>query len=272
MPCGRNSVLEPRLYVQVDLREGEFISLPKQSHYLRNVMRLSDGDYIRVFNGIDGEWLASLLSSGKRAFKAKILHKIKEQAAETRLKLFPAVLKRAYFDFLVMKSTEIGVTDITPCFTSRTQIREINIKHSRSISIEAAEQSERLSIPDIHQPIALKNIEKVWENGCIPIICAEFGKALPIVEALLSIKDQKSSSIAIITGPEGGYSVEEMELLLSLPKAVPVRLGPRIIRAETAAIAALACYQAVMGDWSGFHHSSPPLNHPLENLSRSSSI
>jgi 16S rRNA (uracil1498-N3)-methyltransferase len=246
----QNLSKETRLYVPDDLGSGRWIVFSTgQSHYLRHVMRLQDGDFVRLFNGRDGEWQAKVTPGKKQLLEAEIVKKIKDQAVEPALFLFSALIKRAHFDFLVMKATELGVTKLIPCLTMRTQVRDMNQEHARAIAIEAAEQSERLTIPELSEPIQLKKLKENWPKGCLPIVCAEWGEALPIAEALKQVRGKDFSAAAIITGPEGGFSSDEMELLRSLPHALPVRLGPRILRADTAALAALTCWQALCGDW-----------------------
>lgn len=212
-------------------------------------MRLDEDDPVRLFNGRDGEWTARLKAGKKQLLNAKIISKINEQIDVSPLFLFSAPLKRTHFDFLVMKATELGVSNITPCLTSRTQVRDINLDHAHAIATEAAEQSERLSVPALSEPIQLKQITKNWPAGCLPIVCAEWGEALPIAEALSQAFLAEFSSAAVFTGPEGGFAVDELDLLRTLPHALFVRLGPRILRADTAALAALTCWQALRGDW-----------------------
>jgi 16S rRNA (uracil1498-N3)-methyltransferase len=153
---------------------------------------------------------------------------------------------------MVMKATELGVARIQPVLTARAQIREVNAGRCLSIAIEAAEQSERMTIPDIQAPLALDSLVKNWPRGRLPIVCAESGEATPIAKALQQPGIKAFSQAAVITGPEGGFAPEELERLRQLPHALPVRLGPRILRADTAALAALTCWQAYGGDWKDF--------------------
>ena len=134
--------------------------------------------------------------------------------------------------------------------TQRTQIREINADRAYSICREAAEQSDRLSVPAVGNPVSLADLIDVFPKDRAMIVCAEWGDAVPVHEALLSLEIRKFSKAAVVTGPEGGFAAEELELLRKAPNAFFVRLGPRILRADTAAIAALTCWQAVRGDWT----------------------
>lgn len=246
-PKNQNAL--PRLFISHNLEAEKAIPLSeKQNHYLRHVLRLEEGNKIRLFNGIHGEWLA-LYWIKKHSSEAIPIEKIKEQPIEKTIVLCPAVIKKIHFDFMIMKATELGVTQITPCFTSRTQVREVNLEHCHSIAIEAAEQSERLSIPVLNKPNTLKEIAKKWDKSLLPIICAEKSPALPIAKALQQIDTKVFSGVAFFTGPEGGYSNEDFALLQSIQNAIFVRLGPRILRADTAAISAISCFQALCGDW-----------------------
>jgi 16S rRNA (uracil1498-N3)-methyltransferase len=241
---------DARLYVPDDLGEGMLLALgPDQSHYLQNVLRLKVGDTVRLFNANNGEWRGVISALKKRVVEITIHEQRRQPQTETGLWLCCAPIKRAHFDFMVMKATELGVTRLQPILTSRTQVREVNIERCSAIAIEAAEQSERLSIPEILAPVTLEKLIKAWPPDCLPILCAEFGEALPVSEAFLQYKNKKAKQAAILTGPEGGFSPIEMQQLQLLPHVLPIRLGPRILRADTAALAALSCWQALCGDW-----------------------
>lgn len=240
----------PRLFIEPDLYDAQRVVLsPEQTHYLSHVMRLETGDHVQLFNGRDGEWEAEIVASGnnkKHGMELLALKQTRQQPIENAIYLTCAPIKKAYFDYMLMKATELGVTQIHPILTTRTQVREVNLDRSKAIMIEAAEQSERLSVPSINEPILLENITKKWPSGVLPLVCAEWGNASPIGKVL---QNTPSQPVAIITGPEGGFSSEELDLLRSLPKACAVRLGPRILRADTAAMAALTCWQTLCGDW-----------------------
>jgi 16S rRNA (uracil1498-N3)-methyltransferase len=239
----------PRVFLDADVRAGEAISVSSdQAHYLQHVMRLKCGDALRVFNGRDGEWQAAIGMISKRGVEIVPGASLKPQAAEPDLELCCAPIKKAHFDFLIEKATELGVSAIRPVLTARAQVREVNTERLRALAIEAAEQSERMSIPVIHKPVTLTQLIAQWPPGRLPVVCAEWGEAAPIKKALEAAAGGTSKA-SIITGPEGGFEADEMEVLRAFKNAVFVRLGPRILRADTAAIAALSCWQAMCGDW-----------------------
>lgn len=238
----------PRLYIDEGFDANATLSVgSEQSHYLKNVMRLKENDVLRLFNGRDGEWRGSVGESSKRGMSLKIHEQIRPQQMEPDLQLCCAPTKKAHFEYMIEKATELGVCAIQPVLTARTQIREINAERCRNIAVEAAEQSERLSIPEIHNPQSLKDLASGWPRGRLLIVCAEWGDALPAREAFSRAKD--AAKAALLTGPEGGLAAEELDTLRKIPGVIFVRLGPRILRADTAAIAALSCWQALCGDW-----------------------
>jgi 16S rRNA (uracil1498-N3)-methyltransferase len=215
-------------------------------------MRRHDGDQIRVFNGRDGEWLAGLNihGSGKKiAVTLSPQSQTRPQQPEPDLWLCAAPIKRQHYDYMVQKAVELGISSLCPMVTQRTQVRETNPERLAAIALEAAEQSERLTLPVIQSEISLPRLTEQWAIDRLPFICAEHGTALPIQQALSSLQAKSYLKAAIFTGPEGGFSDEELTLLGTLPNALCVRLGPRILRADTAALAALACWQAQCGDW-----------------------
>ncbi len=216
------------------------------------VLRLRPGESIRIFNGLDGEWHACLAEEAQSKKKGAVLrleNLLRPQEPDPDLWACPAPIKKQHFDFIIAKATELGVSVIQPVLTDRSQIREVNVERCRAIAIEAAEQSERLSVPDIREPISLDRFIKTWPAKRLAILCAERGPARPIAQALSSALAEARESVAVLTGPEGGYTREELAKLGDLPELLPVRLGPRVLRADTAAFAALACWQALRGDW-----------------------
>lgn len=243
----------PRLHVTFPLSEDENVVLgPGPTHYLTHVIRTRPGDPVRIFNGEDGEWRAEVVrhpKTKKDGIEVRVRQLIREQTAEPDLWLCAAPIKRAHYDFMIQKATELGVRVIQPLLTSRTQIRDVNPERLLQIAIEAAEQSERLTIPDVREPITLDRLVATWPEKRLPILCAEAGEAQPIAQALGGGLAHARASAAVITGPEGGFMAEEIERLKLLPEALAVRLGPRILRADTAALAALSCWQAQCGDW-----------------------
>ena len=244
----------PRVYSEAALLPGDPVKLStEQSHYLTNVMRLKNTDKLRFFNSAGGEWLAEISEASKKSCTIKLLEQLRPLAPkpspENELWLFCAPIKKAHFEYMIEKATELGVTRIIPLLTQRTQIREVNQERCRSIAIEAAEQSERLTIPEIGVPVTLTKLNESYGNRIYAIVCAEWGEATAAAPAFTTIQDLNGVSPSIITGPEGGFNEEEMDSLHKLPQNTFIRLGPRILRADTAAIAALTCWQALRGDW-----------------------
>ena len=249
-----NIRLTTRLYNNDDLSQGVAVAVsPEQAHYLQNVMRLKVGDIVRLFNERGGEWHCVIDTVSKRSLYLVARERLRLPAPEPDVWLCCAPIKKAHFDYMIEKATELGVAVIQPILTARTQIREVNVERARSIAIEAAEQSERLSIPDMRAPKTLKDLLAAWPEERTLFACAELGAAVPVHQALTSAPS--SPQAAIITGPEGGFTPEELQQLRQAPNAIPVRLGPRILRADTAALAALSLWQGVCGDWTT--HQTP---------------
>ncbi|MER2519355.1 MAG: 16S rRNA (uracil(1498)-N(3))-methyltransferase [Bdellovibrionales bacterium] len=250
-----------RLFVEADLEIGASVAVSaEQAHYLLHVLRMKPGEEIRLFNGHDGEWKASLGMETKKGLMIAVEKHLREQKEEPDLWLCCAPIKKAHFDYMIEKATELGVAAIKPVLTSRAQIREVNAQRCRGIAIEAAEQSERLNVPVIRETMNLESFVAQWRENMATsdrrlIVCAEWGEATPVQTALKELAKPRKGlpsnppSAAIVTGPEGGFAAEELALLGAIPNVVFVRLGPRILRADTAALAALACWQAQCGDW-----------------------
>jgi 16S rRNA (uracil1498-N3)-methyltransferase len=239
----------PRLYMESPLAAGHAAEVSaEQAHYLLHVLRVKAGEVLRLFNARDGEWLAEVKAVAKRDIEIVPQERLRELKPGGDLLLCAAPIKKAHFEYMIEKATELGVSAIQPMLTERTQIREVNIERTRAIAIEAAEQSDRLDIPDICKPVTLGDLIAQWPKDRLPIVCAEWGEAQPAAEALTGFAG-KAAKVAIITGPEGGFAAAELEALRKLPNAVFIRLGPRILRADTAAIAALTLWQASVGDW-----------------------
>ncbi|MDE1901472.1 MAG: 16S rRNA (uracil(1498)-N(3))-methyltransferase [Alphaproteobacteria bacterium] len=239
-----------RIHAPARLAQGSVVTPDKdQTHHLLHVLRLKTGDILRLFNGRDGEFRASVASAGKRDMTVTLHEQLRAPAPEPDLWLCCAPIKKAHFDFMLEKATELGVAEIQPVLTQRTQIREVNGDRAHAICREAAEQSERLNVPAIGNPVSLDDLIDVFPKDRAMVVCAEWGDAMPVHDALAAINHANQTKAAIVTGPEGGFAAEELEKLRKHPNAVFVRLGPRILRADTAAIAALACWQAVCGNW-----------------------
>lgn len=237
----------PRLYL--DHRIAADVAIPlsqDQLHYLSSVMRRGDNAELLLFNGRDGEWRARFAPEGKRAGAAfPIEQRRTQQPTEADLWLLFAPLKRGPVDLIAQKATELGASRLLPTVTAHSQADRINSDRLNRIAIEAAEQCERLSLPEIDAPKPLADRLADWPEERALIVCAEAGEAKPIAQALKGLKGRPA---AILTGPEGGFGTAELDLLAGLAFTHPVSLGPRILKAETAALAALACFQALAGD------------------------
>jgi 16S rRNA (uracil1498-N3)-methyltransferase len=237
----------PRLHVAVDLAAGRTVALAAgQAHYLRNVMRLVLGAELMLFNGRDGEWQGRIAALGRGSCSVLLERQTRPQADEPDLWLLFAPIKRAPLDFLVQKAVELGVSALHPVITQHTDVGRVNTDRLRTIATEAAEQCERLTLPEVAEPRPLGAVLDGWPAERRLLVCAEWGPAQPI-GAALAAEDPGPS--AVLTGPEGGFTTSELDALRNLPFVTPVSLGPRILRAETAALAALACWQSVLGDW-----------------------
>lgn len=250
----------PRLYIDVPLIQGSSIPLPEgQAHYLARVMRLGGGDAARIFNGVDGEWEAELSLQGRKVEAGlKSLLRPQPRDQQTGPKLLFAPLKKTRTDFAVEKATELGVSRIVPVSTERTQTRRVKIDRLTALAIEAAEQTERMDVPDITDMKSLDQALTDWDLDAPLVFCdeagddetalwgGEEGRAKTIVKAL---EGRNPDGGGILIGPEGGFSLAERTYLRSLEFVLPVTLGPRILRAETAIVSGLTIWQAVLGDW-----------------------
>jgi 16S rRNA (uracil1498-N3)-methyltransferase len=243
--------LATRLYLDEDLGEGRTLGLDHaRAHFLRSVLRLSRGAELALFNGRDGEWLARLDGLGKGWASLVVERRLRAQDTVPDLWLVFAPIKRARLDFLVEKATELGVARLQPVMTQYTAVARVNTERLAANAREAAEQCERLSLPEVGTPKRLFDILADWPAERRLLLCAESGAARPIAEVL---SDQAAESAAprpaaVMTGPEGGYAPAELDALRKLPFVTLIGLGPRVLRADTAALAALACWQAVLGD------------------------
>ncbi|MGE5547155.1 MAG: 16S rRNA (uracil(1498)-N(3))-methyltransferase [Solirubrobacterales bacterium] len=237
-----------RLHVAAELSAGARVALPReQSHYLANVMRAEAGEAVAVFNGRDGEWLARLARVAKNAAELEVERQTRPQAPEADLWLLAAPIKKERIDLVAEKAAELGASALWPVFTRRTVMSRVNSERLAAHMVEAAEQCERLTVPELKEPLPLERALAGWDHARVLIFLDESGGGPPIAEALAALP---AGPLAVLVGPEGGFTPEERALLAGLPFARPVSLGPRILRAETAAIAALAVVQAVKGDWT----------------------
>ena len=240
-----------RLFIEAGLTAGSEAALDEaQAHYLRNVMRRADGAPLLLFNGRDGEWKAELSLRGKKGAAAQVTEQTRPQAAEPDIWLCFAPIKRARIDYIAEKATELGVALLQPVLTQHTAVERVNVERLRANAVEAAEQTERLSVPEVRPPIDLMRLLSEWPAGRRLLMCDETGGGPPIVEVLAGLDAAaRAAPWAIVIGPEGGFAERELTALRRMKDVTAVGLGPRILRADTAALAALACWQALVGDW-----------------------
>jgi 16S rRNA (uracil1498-N3)-methyltransferase len=250
--AGGRERIETRLFVEADLSEGAAVGLDHaRAHFLRSVLRLSRGASIAVFNGRDGEWLARIEGLGKGWASLLVESQRRAQEAGPDLWLLFAPIKRARLDFLVEKAVELGVFRLQPVMTRHSVVKRVNLERLAANAREAAEQCERLDVPAIAEPRPLFDLLGEWPAERRLLVCAEQGTAAPLAEALAGAAAPGRAAAtpwAILTGPEGGLTRSELDGLVKLPFVTTVGLGPRILRADTAALAALACWQALLGD------------------------
>jgi 16S rRNA (uracil1498-N3)-methyltransferase len=240
-----------RLYVEHDLSEDTVFDLDrKQAHYLLTVMRQKSGDTVNLFNGRDGEWCGEIAEVGRGKASVKSRTLVCKQTAGPDLWFAFAPVKRARIDLIAEKATELGVASIFPVMTENTSVSRVNLERLQANSIEAAEQCGRLTVPGIHQPTGLAELLAAWPIERRLMVCDETGEGEPIIDVLYGLKRTTDSAPwGILTGPEGGFSRSELDLLAENPIVTRIGLGPRVLRADTAALAALVCWQAVLGDW-----------------------
>jgi len=238
----------PRVYIDVPLSAGQAVSFDRgQTNYLRNVLRLTAGAPLLLFNGRDGEWQASLAAGGKRELTATVETRVREQPAANDLHVLFAPLKHARFDYLVQKAVEMGASRLQPVITRHTQVARVNLQRMRANVIEAAQQCGILALAEVAEPVPLAMA--IGETGRLLVFCDEDAEVRDPLAALAAAR--AGSALAVLIGPEGGFAEEERAALLQRPNVVRIALGPRILRADTAAVAALALVQAVKGDWHG---------------------
>ncbi len=235
-----------RLYVTGDLGANMAVALnEEQAHYLLHVLRARTGKRVLLFNGRDGEWLAEIAEAGKRGVIAACLKQTQPQAGVPDIWLVFAPVKKTPSDYLVQKAAELGVSCLLPVFTRRTIVSRTNEERMMANAKEAAEQSARLSVPEIRKGVALDRLLGSWPKERRLFFCDEGGDAKPLAD----VARGTGGPAAILTGPEGGFDPAEREMLRALSFVTPVTLGPRILRADTAALAALAIWQSVAGDF-----------------------
>jgi 16S rRNA (uracil1498-N3)-methyltransferase len=239
-----------RLFVDAPLRAGQAIALDRdQSNYLGNVLRLSEGDTVLVFNGRDGEWQASI-TGRKRPDQLGVTSRTRPQEPLPDIVYAFAPLKHARLDYMVQKAVEMGASRLQPVLTRHTQVARVNCERMRANAIEAAEQCGILTLAEVSEPVPLERFLSGRPPGRLLVFCDESADVASPLQTL-SQAHRASQEIDVLIGPEGGFAEEERALLLRQPQILRLSLGPRILRADTAAVAALALVQAALGDWTG---------------------
>jgi 16S rRNA (uracil1498-N3)-methyltransferase len=240
----------PRLFIDAPLAAGETVELERnQSNYLGNVLRLAAGEAVLVFNGRDGEWQASI-AGRKRPDSLTIQSQTRPQDRLPDLAYVFAPLKHARLDYMVQKAVEMGASMLQPVLTRFTQVSRVNGERMRANAIEAAEQCGILTLAGIAEPITLDRYLGQREAQRLLVFCDE---AADVADPLQALRRERETSagIDILIGPEGGFAEEERAILLRQPRTLRLSLGPRVLRADTAGVAALALVQAALGDWTG---------------------
>lgn len=254
----RSDFRTPRVYLDTALADGAEVPLERdQANHLCNVLRLNAGDAVLLFNGRDGEWAAELTGSGKRA-SVKVGRQSRPQPQPNDFDFLFAPLKHARLDYMVQKAVELGASRLRPVLTQHTQVTRINLERMRANVIEAAQQCGVLSLAEVTEPVQLKTIAS-HDPDRLLIFCDEDAEVSDPVEALRRARPLPSAlvpddvlapaPVAVLIGPEGGFSEAERAMLLERPNIVRLSLGPLILRADTAAVAALTLAQAVLGTW-----------------------
>src|ERR1700686_5478424 len=241
---------QPRLFVDAPLAAGETVTLERsQSNYLGNGLRVSEGDSILVFNGRDGEWQAAI-AGRKRPDSLAIMARTRPQDRPPDLVYVFAPLKHARLDYMVQKAVEMGASRLQPVLTRFTQVSRVNSERIRANVIEAAEQCGTLGIPDVADPVALDRYLSGRDGQRLLVFCDEAADAADPLQALQA-ELAAGAGIDVLIGPEGGFAEEERAVLSRQPRTLILSLGPRILRADTAAVAALALVPGGLGDWTG---------------------
>jgi 16S rRNA (uracil1498-N3)-methyltransferase len=213
-------------------------------------MRREEGAPLLLFNGRDGEWKATLGLRGKKGAAARVTERTRPQAVEPDVWLCFAPVKRARIDYIAEKATELGVAVLQPVITQHTAVERVNVERLQANAVEAAEQTERLSVPAVRAPVDLMRLLAEWPEGRRLLMGDETGGGPPIASVLAGLDAAaRAAPWAILIGPEGGFAADELTALRRMKDVTAVGLGPRILRADTAALAALACWQALVGDW-----------------------
>ncbi len=245
-----------RLFVEGALGAGTGVELSRaQAHYLGHVLRMARGDDVHLFNGGDGEWRAVIDRIGRASCTVLVTEPTRAHQTGPDLWLLFAPVKRAPIDFVAAKATELGVSVLWPVFTENTAVSRVNTDRLRANAVEAAEQCGRLTVPEVREPVTLERALHRWSGARRILLCDESGAGTPLADALMDGGGAAPGAPgapgpwAVLIGPEGGFARSELDGLRNLPFVTAVGLGPRILRADTAALSVLACWQAGVGDW-----------------------
>ncbi len=237
-----------RLFVDHPLAGGVLYGcLPSQAHYLLSVLRRGEGDLLPVFNGVDGEWLARLHVHGRKKCHLEMIELLRPQTGGPALHYLFAPLKKARLDYMAQKATELGVMSLQPVLTRRTNVARLNEGRLQANIIEAAEQCGVLRLPELHSAVRLDQALEQWDATTPLVFCDEAAKVASPLAVLSEL--ERDAPLGVLIGPEGGFDPDERRRLLDLPFVHALSLGPRIMRADTAAVAALTLVNAVLFDW-----------------------
>ena len=239
-----------RIYTEKKLILGQMIEISSAKfHHVSRVLRIKKGDTVSLFNSLDGEFLAEIVSLKKKSYDAEIVKKVRAGESQNDIWILFAPIKKIRLDFLVEKVTELGVSGIYPVFTRNTIISRVSQQRMENYAISASEQTDRLSVPEVFPSAKLAEIINHWPQGRKLLVCDETGNGKSIIDALSMKIFNNVSQWAILIGPEGGFEKTEIAFLADQNFVTLVSLGPRLLRSDTAAIAALSCWQSVHGDW-----------------------
>lgn len=241
------AIFAPRLFVEGPLAEGIVLPLAReQANYLLNVLRLKEGDPVLLFNGRDGEWQAAISPAGRKSAVLAVVSRTRAQTRVPDIHYLFAPLKHARLDYMAQKAVEMGAGRLVPVITRRTQVSRLNLERLRANAIEAAEQCGILTIPEITPEVRLDAALSALEPERLLVFCDEDA---PVADPIAALSACSKGPVAVLIGPEGGFDEAERATLLRRPHLLRLSLGPRILRADTAAVAALALVQARLGDW-----------------------
>lgn len=239
----------PRLFLEADLAADAVLSLDRaQSNYIANVLRLRAGQNVLVFNGRDGEWRAEVAIEGRKSVDLLCREQVRSQIPSANLTYLFAPIKHARLDYMVQKAVEMGAGILRPVFTQHTQSGRVNLERMQANAIEAAEQCGILAVPEILPELKLAPALDALDKDCLLVFCDENAPIADPIAALQAVRDHRGG-VAVIIGPEGGFTDGERVLIADRKPVLSLSLGPRVLRADTAGVAALAVIQAVIGDW-----------------------